>query len=228
MKKTTIYLFLIPILVSCSMEMINIKSDLNNRIGNIEIHRCFCGPSAYRYLITTQVDKKNMVYNPVNLPDDYKDANYKIAFSAVLLNDSSVVYTNSPTDALIADFNVRNIKLTSIRKCSDLTLNDTIELIYGKIYTNYENKISIKLDSVPEDSRCPYGVECIWAGNAVVKFNFMVNNKSTQFNLKTSGGFVNDSIISGYKIQLINLKPYPVYPNPIHQTDYIAKIKITE
>jgi len=45
--------------------------------------------------------------------------------------------------------------------------------------------------------------------------------------LNISGGFVRDIIISGYKIQLIELKPYPVYPDPILQKDYIARIKIT-
>ena len=157
----------------------------------------------------------------------FKDDSYKIVFSANLLNDSSIVYGNSPTDALIEDFKVRNIRLTSIRKLSNMLLNDTLELHYGKIYTNYENKLSIQLDSVTEDSRCPYNVECIWAGNAKVKFDFIINNKLNQFSLNTSTGFLTETIISGFIIQLIELKPYPVYPNPILQKDYIARVKIS-
>jgi len=209
------------------METFNIQSDLNNRKGTVEIHRCFCGPSAYRYLIVNQDKQDSTKYNPVNLPEEYTDTNYKIVYSANLLNDSSIVYTNTPTDALIEDFRVRNIKLTGIRKCSDLTLNDTVELVYGKIYRNYEKNISIQLDSVTEESRCPLNVECFWAGNAIVKFKFTVNDIPTIFYLNTSGGFVSDITISGYRIQLLGLMPYPVYPNPIKQADYIAKIKIT-
>jgi len=221
------WLLLIPVFAGCSMETFNMKGDLDNRTGFIQIHRCFCGESAYSYLIMTADNRDTLLYNPINLPEDYKDDSYKIAFSANLLNDSSIVYTNTPTDAVIPDFKVRNIKLTAIRKCSDLILNDTIGLIYGKTYRNYEKNISIKLDSVTEDSRCPYNVECLWEGNATAKFKFFQQKTLSVFFLNTSGGFVRDTIISGYKIQFIYLKPYPVFPNPIHQTDYMAGIKIT-
>jgi len=106
-------------------------------------------------------------------------------------------------------------------------LNKPIELRYGEIYTGIENKMSIKLDSITEDSRCPYNVECIWAGNAKVKFDFTINNQMSSFSLNTSTGFRNDTIISGFRIQLIDLKPYPVYPDSILQKDYRAVIKIS-
>jgi len=227
MKRILYYLLIIPLFISCSPEMITVTRDLNNRTGTIQFHGCFCGQSAYRYLIAIQDTNDTLLYNPVNLAEDYKVASGKIVFSADLLNDSSIVYRNTPTDALVEDFKVRNIKLTFIRKCSNLLLNDTLELHTGKIYTNYENRLSIQLDSVTEDSRCPYNVECVWAGNAIVKFEFITNNKMNQFSLNTSAGFITDTIISGFKIQLIELKPYPVYPNPILQKDYVAKIKIT-
>ncbi|MDD4970601.1 MAG: hypothetical protein PHT07_14340 [Paludibacter sp.] len=228
MKRFISYAMLIFLLAGCSMETYNTPRDLNNRIGVIEIHRCFCGPSAYRYLIVIQDNKDTLKYNPVNLPENYTDNNYRVIFSADLLNDSSIVYTNTPTDAVVEDFRVRNIKLSTIRKCSDLSLNDTIDLVYGKTYRNYENGISIRLDSVSEDSRCPFNVECVWAGNAKVSFDFASNNRLSQFSLNTSSGFRNDTLISGYEIKLIDLKPYPVYPTTILQRDYIARIKITQ
>jgi len=227
MKRIFYYFLIIPVFIACSPEMITINRDFNNKTGFIQFHGCFCGPSAYRYLIAIQDTNDTLLFNPVNLPEEFKDDSYKIVFSANLLNDSSVVYGNTPTDALVEDFKVRNIKLTSISKCSNLILNDTIELHYGKIYTNYENRLSIQLDSVTEDSRCPYNVECVWAGNAKVKFNFLSTNKKDVFSLNTSNGFITQTITSGFKIQLIELKPVPVYPNPILQKDYVAKVKIT-
>lgn len=220
-------MLLLPLLLSCSMEVFNIKTDLNNRPGMVEIHRCFCGPSAYRYLIVTQDSQEHLRFNPVNLPEDFKDENYNIEFSAALLSDSSIVYTNSPTDAVVEDFRVRNIKLTAVRKCSSLRLNDTIDLVYGKTYRNYERNISIKLDSVTEDSRCPYQVECVWAGNAQVRFKFTLNNTMIPFTLNTLSSFKTDTLISGYTIRLLELKPYPIQLIPIVQQDYIARIKIT-
>ena len=227
MKRILYYLLIILLFISCSTEMITVTRDLNNRTGTIQFHGCFCGTSAYRYLIAIQDTNDTLLYNPVNLAEDYKVASGKIVFSADLLNDSSIVYRNTPTDALVEDFKVRNIKLTFIRKCSNLLLNDTLELHTGKIYTNYENRLSIQLDSVTEDSRCPYNVECVWAGNAIVKLDFTINNQLSTFYLNTSSGFRTDTIISGFRIQLIDLKPYPVYPDPVLQKDYRAEIKIS-
>ena len=143
MKRLFIYILFIPLLAGCMMETYNTPRDLNSRIGVIEVHRCFCGPSAYRYLIADPDKQFSYRYNPVNLPEDFKDDNYLVLFSADLLNDSSVVYTNTPTDAIIEDFKVRNIRLSFIRKCSNLLFNDTISLVYGKTYVNYEKNISI-------------------------------------------------------------------------------------
>src|ERR1035437_5853610 len=111
MKMLFICIVLISMLTGCKMETFNIQRGLNNRIGYVEIHKCFCGPSAYRYLIVNPDKQDSFKYNPVKLPEEYSDDNYKIVFSADLLTDSSIVYTNSPTDALIEDFRVRNIKL---------------------------------------------------------------------------------------------------------------------
>lgn len=227
MKNILCGLLFIPLLFSCTSEMMNIRRDLNNRIGIVQFHGCFCGPTAYRYLIVTQDSHDTLQYNPVNLPDDFKFNALKIVFSAGLLNDSSIVYTNTPTDALIEDYKVRNIKLTSIRKCNNLVLNKSMELGFGERYTGNENNLSIQLDSVTEDSRCPYNVECVWAGNAKVKFDFTLNNQLSAISLNTSTGFRTDTIISGFKIQLIELKPYPVYPDPILQKEYRAVIKIS-
>ncbi len=119
MKSCLFYLIFILALLSCSKGEININSDLNNKTGVIEIHRCFCATSAYRYLIVTYDGNEPVYYNPVNLAEDFKDNDYTIVFSADLLNDSSVVYTNLANDALVEAFKVRNIKLTQIKKNAD-------------------------------------------------------------------------------------------------------------
>ena len=109
----------------------------------------------------------------------------------------------------------------------DFNLNDTLNIAYGNLYNNYENKLSIRIDSV-WDSRCPIGVNCIWAGYVKVRFIFTSNDVTTKFSLNTLTSSTNDTIISGYNIELIDLTPYPVYQIPIQQKDYRAKIKITK
>jgi hypothetical protein len=102
-----------------------------------------------------------------------------------------------------------------------------MEIDYGKTYYDYNDMISIGIDSILEDSRCPSGVMCVWEGNAKVRFNFIQNNNLTKFSLNTANSFRKDTLVAGYKIQMINVKPYPVYPDFINQNDYKAIIKIT-
>ncbi len=104
-------------LISCRKE--KVSADFIDRKGSIEIHRCYCSESAYRYLIVINENNEIVRYNPVNLPNSFKDDNYLIEFSANLLNDSSIVYTNTATDALIENFRIRNISLVDIKKRSE-------------------------------------------------------------------------------------------------------------
>ena len=109
---------------------------------------------------------------------------------------------------------------------STFSLNDTTELLMHETIFNYESQISISMDSVLSDSRCPMDVICFWAGNAEVRFTFSHKKQDTVFNLNTHGGshFRSDSSINGFNIRLLELFPYPETTNDIHQTDYYAKI----
>jgi hypothetical protein len=69
--------------------------------------------------------------------------------------------------------------------------------------------IKIKFVSVVEDSRCPEGVNCIWAGVARVKIQVRKNGGALkEFELNTNQ---NDKsiIFAGHEIKLASLTPYP-------------------
>jgi len=124
--------------------------------------------------------------------------------------------------------------LSGCNKNSELTgdssfrLNDTLQLAINKSAVNNENQLSIRIDSVLNDSRCPSDVVCIWEGNAEVRFILTNDGGETKFVLNTHGGdnFKSDTIIDGYSIQLVNLKPYPVYTNEISNNEYVAELLI--
>jgi hypothetical protein len=121
MKKTfvIIYVLIIISILSVIQSCSKVKSDQNNDFRNqnasVEVQRCWCDPSVYRYLVVIEYNNTKIYYNPVNLSDNYRD-NYKIVFSGVLLEDSTSVYSNLPNDAVYVAFKARNIHLTSIRK----------------------------------------------------------------------------------------------------------------
>jgi hypothetical protein len=124
--------------------------------------------------------------------------------------------------------------LTNCSKNSELTgdssfnLNDTLKLAINKSAINNENQLTINIDSVLSDSRCPSDVVCIWEGNAAVRFLLVNDGKETKFVLNTHGGvnFKSDTIIDKYSIQLVNLEPYPISTKVISNDEYVAELLI--
>jgi hypothetical protein len=58
--------------------------------------------------------------------------------------------------------------------------------------------------AVPEDSRCPSGVQCIWAGNARVSLKL----DATQFDLNTTVE-PHEAVVQGYRFQLVQVSTRP-------------------
>ena len=109
---------------------------------------------------------------------------------------------------------------------STLPLNDTIEIANFNTRYNYEHKLVLRMDSVLGDSRCPSNVQCVWEGNAEVRFLFTVDSIRTDFVLNTHGRmqFNSDTVIGGYSISLLDLSPYPEDPGEILQVEYYSKV----
>jgi hypothetical protein len=108
-------------------------------------------------------------------------------------------------------------------------LNDTTNVSYQDCLTDSENQIYLCLDSVSKESRCPLGVECFWAGYAEVKFKFnKADDPPVYFYLATLPPLKNELIIEGYKIRLIDLKPWPVEGHAIMQKEYTARIIVSK
>ena len=88
--------------------------------------------------------------------------------------------------------------------------------------------ISVRVDSVVGDSRCPINAVCVWAGNAAVwlrlmadaepgtnaAVNTMVDPRSTSFEGKT--------------ITLVGLDPQPTQGKPISQSDYRVRLRFSQ
>ncbi len=116
--------------------------------------------------------------------------------------------------------------LTFACKKDNNTLYRTTEIKYGesKVYADYN--LTINLDSVLSDSRCPQNVNCIWAGNAEVRFIYSKDDKTVKFVLNTLTSFRTDTLIYGYRIKLVDLTPYPEVGVTTEQIKYKAELKV--
>ena len=82
------------------------------------------------------------------------------------------------------------------------------------------------------DSRCPANAVCIWQGAGTATFSFTKNGDTHIFNLSTitmKPNYTKDTVIAGYKIEFIDLSPYPgTVADPIPDSQRKAELKITK
>jgi hypothetical protein len=84
--------------------------------------------------------------------------------------------------------------------------------------------LTVKLDSVTEDSRCPTNAECFWSGNARIVLQVDGNANMA---LNTNSG-PKEAIFRNYQFKLVDLKPYPEMPGQIKLNDYAAELIVTK
>jgi hypothetical protein len=122
---------------------------------------------------------------------------------------------------------LKNVYITSFENINNLIVGEKISLAINDCLYDPENLFYFCFDSVINDSRCPTGAYCFWEGNVTVRFSFKkFDSRPVVFDLNTHKGFTNDTIVSGYKISLLNLNPYPALNHKINQDDYKAEILI--
>jgi hypothetical protein len=107
------------------------------------------------------------------------------------------------------------------------------KLMYGK--TIEVEGLEFKFVALESDSRCPKGVQCVWAGEAIVLIDIYKNGKrieqkrvsfSPTARLQNVIGnlFTSDNLkVSGY-----NIAPYPEYRNKIDPKDYYIQLDVRE
>jgi hypothetical protein len=79
----------------------------------------------------------------------------------------------------------------------------------------------VRFISVTTDSRCPFGAQCIWTGDAAVVF---LVGGTQQVTLHTNAG-TSTVILAGRRLTLVSLSPYPNVSTPIALQDYVATIR---
>jgi uncharacterized Zn finger protein len=100
----------------------------------------------------------------------------------------------------------------------------------GQQVTVKGTKLRIKFVAVENDSRCPQGVTCVWAGNAAVKFqvSYGKDSKTVTLNSSSVSSFPGEVEYRGYKIRLINLSPYPQNNRTVPPGGHTATLLVTK
>ncbi len=111
---------------------------------------------------------------------------------------------------------------------SNVQLGQQFELRVGGSATVSGENLTVSFQGVPSDSRCHTGVQCVWAGNAVVQVVLSQGGKAAGLELNTNlepktGTYLN------YEIELVSLAPYPsAKSGAISQSQYRATFVVTK
>jgi hypothetical protein len=88
--------------------------------------------------------------------------------------------------------------------------------------------LRITFEGVSEDSRCPTGVQCAWAGDATAAFILekppAVSEHRT---LHTNARFARQVDYDAFVVKLVELEPYPKEGATIAPADYRATLVVT-
>ncbi|HKI45547.1 MAG TPA: hypothetical protein VKA08_09485 [Balneolales bacterium] len=103
-------------------------------------------------------------------------------------------------------------------------LGEKFTVKFGQQVLIRSEALTVKLDSVTDDSRCPKNSECFWAGNAriVLEVN---GNSSLALNTYLEP---KEAVFHNYQFKLVDLQPYPEMPGQTKLNDYAAELIVTK
>jgi hypothetical protein len=85
---------------------------------------------------------------------------------------------------------------------------------------------TVKLVSVVEDSRCPIGVDCVWAGNAKVEIKVRKSKGAWKMLQLNTGMGDTSAVFEGFEIKFAELTPHPAVNIRIDPKKYLATFVI--
>ena len=97
----------------------------------------------------------------------------------------------------------------------------------GQSKTSSLGKVTVKFVSVEEDSRCPEGTQCVWAGNAKVKITLAKGRKAArtfELNSTTAPKVIT---FEGYDISFVDLTPHRTMSKVVVRTQDLT-VSITK
>jgi len=114
--------------------------------------------------------------------------------------------------------------------CSEEPLNDSFELnklqtfVPGVTYHLKNTETTFRISDV-NDSRCPKGATCVWAGMVQTDLVF---HSSTTDTLRINTYNNPSDTIENYVFELMEVEPYPELEKEIKLKDYRITLKISE
>lgn len=123
---------------------------------------------------------------------------------------------------------------TGLARCGETSAGGTVCAGLGREFdlrlaeTAYiaDTRLSVRADSIPEDSRCPQDAVCVWAGNARVSLTLRDGTNSEAVNVNST---LEPHAVTrwGYTVRLIDVRPGRLSSQPVNPQAYVIRLVVT-
>ena len=106
-------------------------------------------------------------------------------------------------------------------------LNLPFKLAMGKTAIVSGTDLQLQFSDVTDDSRCPRDVVCVWTGQVVAVIGVIRAGKdSEKITLTAPDSYPIVHELSGYKLELLGVQPYPEAEASIKKQDYKVILRV--
>ena len=100
-------------------------------------------------------------------------------------------------------------------------------LALGKTAVVNGTGVRITFKQVPEDSRCPVDVQCIWAGDAKIELTISGSSAADEVKVISLTPPNNETTSGDLRIRFIALAPVPRQADAGKPREYVARLIVT-
>ena len=101
---------------------------------------------------------------------------------------------------------------------------EKVSLAPGQTADIADGQLLIRFVEIVSDSRCPIGVQCIWAGEVSAKITIENQGQQQEMVLTSSGSSEGQAAFLHYQF-IFEVQPYPEYGKEIKSSEYQLIIK---
>ena len=104
-----------------------------------------------------------------------------------------------------------------------IDLGAEVTLAPGATVSVKSAKLKVRFVAVIEDSRCPRGLTCVWAGEVKVSLAIQESSKAEALVEIVEGG---STVAGGYRVTLVRVVPAPANGMNIVPQDYRVTLRV--
>lgn len=108
------------------------------------------------------------------------------------------------------------------------TLGEPVHLKVGEAAVFAGEHLKVEFLAVTEDSRCPTGAVCVWAGQAKVSLRATAGSAAQDFTLtlSVSDAAAASADVLGYRMTLLSLLPHPAVNSPSDPAERAIELRV--